>query len=113
LRGERRWCKNCHAIPNRLKDLDLCSGCRQVGYCNRECQLQDWKAKEGGHKKDCKVMKADAEKEAKKKEEAAKKGGGGQGGGSSGKKGGGGGGAAGGGKKTGGGGGGKKKRGRR
>jgi hypothetical protein len=34
------------------KDLKLCSRCKIVSYCSRECQLKDWP----DHKKHCKVL---------------------------------------------------------
>ncbi|KAI0311526.1 hypothetical protein OF83DRAFT_1150523 [Amylostereum chailletii] len=34
----------------------LCSGCGKVEYCNTACQTRDWK--EGGHKKECKILRA-------------------------------------------------------
>ncbi|KAI0312015.1 hypothetical protein OF83DRAFT_697432 [Amylostereum chailletii] len=33
-----------------------CVGCREVSYCDKECQARDWK--EGGHKKKCRRLTA-------------------------------------------------------
>ena len=45
--GACDWCQK--------PDADLfCSRCRLVRYCNRKCQIHDWK--EGGHKKACVQM---------------------------------------------------------
>ncbi|KAK4240992.1 hypothetical protein C8A03DRAFT_41507 [Achaetomium macrosporum] len=33
-----------------------CTGCGEVGYCSKECQVKGWN--EGGHKADCKIIKA-------------------------------------------------------
>ena len=42
-KGQKRWCDWCFRVtPDQ--DLLLCSGCWQVGYCNRECcQKKGWK----------------------------------------------------------------------
>lgn len=42
----------CHYCRNAKKDQMKCSGCHQVYYCSRQCQLQDWRA----HKPNCKLM---------------------------------------------------------
>lgn len=39
-------CKACHTASPKF----LCTGCRQVSYCNAECQRADWRA----HKRNCK-----------------------------------------------------------
>jgi ankyrin repeat protein len=68
LRGERRWCAGCRRLtPDQ--NLDICTGCRQVGYCVPPTEEQQhWmyheerdrvlamkcRKKKGGHKKDCK-----------------------------------------------------------
>ncbi|KAJ7163183.1 hypothetical protein C8R46DRAFT_1221969 [Mycena filopes] len=36
-------------------DLKRCSGCRNVYYCSRECQITDWK--EGGHRGSCSLQR--------------------------------------------------------
>ena len=79
--GERRWCDWClRATPD--KDLLLCGGCEQVGYCDQACcQQKAWV--EGGHKKACAGMAAEAEASA---ETAAKAGEGKDEGGGGGKK---------------------------
>ncbi|KAH7336259.1 hypothetical protein BKA65DRAFT_431731 [Rhexocercosporidium sp. MPI-PUGE-AT-0058] len=37
-------------------DLLVCTGCRCVWYCNKECQTMGWKEKD--HRKNCKILKA-------------------------------------------------------
>ncbi len=46
--GERR-CSHCGKAAQNLKK---CSGCRQVRYCNAECQRAHWPQ----HKKDCRGL---------------------------------------------------------
>lgn len=43
-------CAKCNKTEQVLKEFSLCSQCRQVHYCGRDCQVADWKA----HKKFCK-----------------------------------------------------------
>ena len=66
VREERRWCAHCLSTsPDQ--DLDLCSGCYQVGYCDRDvCQRAHWK--EGGHKNECARLAALAAEEKEEKE---------------------------------------------
>jgi hypothetical protein len=33
----------CHSCGNVAPDLLVCSACREEAYCNRDCQLADWK----------------------------------------------------------------------
>jgi hypothetical protein len=54
---ERRWCAYppCHDVDT-TENMDLCTGCRTVGYCSRRCQKQHWKEKGQGwvrHKEVC------------------------------------------------------------
>jgi hypothetical protein len=49
------------------KDLKLCSRCKIVSYCSRECQMKDWP----DHKKHCKVL-AELRKDKAKVSEIAK-----------------------------------------
>jgi len=39
----------CRACGKEGKALSVCSRCKKVKYCSRECQVKDWKR----HKKDC------------------------------------------------------------
>ena len=50
-------CGHCGTLAT-AQTLLLCTGCRQRAYCGRSCQLLAWRA---GHKKVCKLLKADAE----------------------------------------------------
>ena len=50
-------CGHCRTLAT-TQTLLLCTGCRQRKYCDRSCQLAAWR---GGHKKECKLLKADAE----------------------------------------------------
>ena len=49
-------CSNpaCKKVETRFGQFNVCSACRSVYYCSRECQLADWKA----HKKACKQKQA-------------------------------------------------------
>jgi hypothetical protein len=42
--------EDCWFVPKEA--LKLCSRCKIVSYCSRECQLKDWP----DHKKHCKVL---------------------------------------------------------
>ena len=107
LQGERRWCAYCLTLTPD-KDIDLCSGCHQVGYCRplnkvqlrrmpheeqerrraeHQCQKLHWTT--GGHKEECKRWAAEENTEGK----AGGVGEGAAGGGDNGAAGGGGGGA--------------------
>ena len=48
---EARKCEFCCERPVKLK---MCSSCKEVGYCGRECQLADWKT----HKPNCGAVAA-------------------------------------------------------
>ncbi|KAH6627087.1 hypothetical protein B0J18DRAFT_159472 [Chaetomium sp. MPI-SDFR-AT-0129] len=47
-------CETCGRMEGTL--LKKCTGCGEVAYCGKECQLRGWD--EGGHKGDCKAIKA-------------------------------------------------------
>eukprot|EP01083_Nonionella_stella_P063138 164107_1 len=47
--------------PSQLR---LCSQCRLVAYCSRNCQRKHWKAKENGHKQLCECNKIPMANEA-------------------------------------------------
>jgi hypothetical protein len=86
LKGERRGCAYCLKLTPDV-NLDLCGGCKQVGYCQQyvleemalpdqtPCHVKHWK---DGHKKECARFQ---EEEEEKKKEAEAAGGGGAGGG--------------------------------
>lgn len=45
-------CQTCGQEESELGEFKLCGGCRNVFYCGKKCQAQDWKA---GHKQKCKT----------------------------------------------------------
>ena len=69
ISGGRRWCANCLGLSPD-EDLQLCGGCKEVGYCQQSeleiklhgsknvCQAAHWKAR---HKHECKAWKAERE----------------------------------------------------
>jgi hypothetical protein len=57
-------CATCGTPKTTKRPLNICTRCRTVRYCNRECQMTHWK--EGGHKRECRRLKAAAEAEAAK-----------------------------------------------
>lgn len=56
-RAGRSTCANCTASSIQLQ---VCSRCKSVRYCSKECQASHWK--EGGHKKVCNVIVVVAQK---------------------------------------------------
>ncbi|KLO10772.1 hypothetical protein SCHPADRAFT_502406 [Schizopora paradoxa] len=46
-----KHCNNCGEEEDREKFL-ACSGCKQVFYCSKRCQTEDWKL--DGHREECK-----------------------------------------------------------
>lgn len=48
-------CKYCSAIEGDIK-YKICSSCRSVYYCSKECQIKDWKE----HKNECNHSTKDA-----------------------------------------------------
>ncbi|PNH09379.1 hypothetical protein TSOC_003968, partial [Tetrabaena socialis] len=51
-RMKHRKCAGCHCA---FAKAQACSGCKQVWYCGRPCQLQHWRSK---HKAECAQMAA-------------------------------------------------------
>ncbi|KAK0754691.1 hypothetical protein B0T18DRAFT_443005 [Schizothecium vesticola] len=51
--GVGEGCEGCGKVEGALS---RCEGCRGVRYCGKECQVKGWG--EGGHKGECKVIKA-------------------------------------------------------
>jgi hypothetical protein len=51
----------CVSPPTTSKSLQLCSGCRLVRYCGRECQMAAWRAV---HKHTCKLYVAAQKRDA-------------------------------------------------
>ena len=46
-------CFRCRSQAPPDKAFLRCSRCRAAWYCSKECQVQHWKAEEGGHKQCC------------------------------------------------------------
>ena len=53
-------CAACGTPKATRRPLNICTRCRTVRYCNRDCQMTHWK--EGGHKRDCKRLQKEYEK---------------------------------------------------
>ena len=51
--------KKCHACGEDAKSI--CSGCRIVYFCSKECQVSAWPS----HKRKCKAAKKEAKRQAK------------------------------------------------
>ncbi|KAL2118514.1 hypothetical protein VTJ04DRAFT_8174 [Mycothermus thermophilus] len=51
--GKKRGCESCGREEEQ--GLKRCTGCGEVEYCSKECQVKGWN---DGHKADCKVIKA-------------------------------------------------------
>jgi TPR repeat protein len=51
-------CATCGTPKTTKRPLNICTRCRTVRYCNRDCQIKHWK--EGGHKRECRRLKAAA-----------------------------------------------------
>ena len=52
-------CANCGTNKTTRRPLNACSQCHTTHYCNRECQMNHWRA---GHKRDCKRLQKEHEK---------------------------------------------------
>ena len=50
------FCVYCHGMGDSEDRIKVCTGCRVVGYCSKECQRSDWSthklccSKDGGAK---------------------------------------------------------------
>ena len=51
IRETFKHCGRCFLSEADLQPLSLCGRCKQISYCSRKCQKEDWKA---GHKEVCK-----------------------------------------------------------
>ncbi|SMY26815.1 unnamed protein product [Zymoseptoria tritici ST99CH_1A5] len=67
-KGTGRRCTFCGGITPLPKPLLFCGGCKNIVYCDRTCQVIDWKsghksscAKNEGGKKECKEEEASGE----------------------------------------------------
>ena len=49
-KGELQTCPTCGQKEGKPGEFKRCGGCKNVYYCSRKCQVQDWKA---GHKQKC------------------------------------------------------------
>jgi TPR repeat protein len=58
-------CSTCGKPKTPLRPLYPCKLCHTVQYCGRECQVHHWK--EGGHRRECKILR-EAAADAKKKQ---------------------------------------------
>jgi hypothetical protein len=58
--GVKNKCFKC-GKEDTTKFMDNCGACRIATYCSRECQVSDYKR----HKKMCKVVKSDIEKNSR------------------------------------------------
>jgi len=56
-------CSTCGKPQTPLRPLHPCKLCHTVQYCGRECQLNHWK--EGGHRRECKILREAAAAAAK------------------------------------------------
>lgn len=54
--SDTKKCKNCGCVEGigSIIKLKVCSKCKKVYYCDRECQKYDWQTK---HKYECIVKK--------------------------------------------------------
>eukprot|EP00927_Polykrikos_kofoidii_P048252 TRINITY_DN42476_c0_g1_i1.p1 TRINITY_DN42476_c0_g1~~TRINITY_DN42476_c0_g1_i1.p1 ORF type:complete len:629 (-),score=55.14 TRINITY_DN42476_c0_g1_i1:199-2085(-) len=73
-RKDARSCSCCGTEAGPMIHLQLCSGCKRVGYCSKVCQKKAWKA---GHKFECsrlasgdpvKLQKPDKRKQSKEEQ---------------------------------------------
>jgi hypothetical protein len=64
----RIWCRSCANLSASKENLyQLCSRCKVVSYCSKECQTRDWPY----HKKQCKNL-GELRKDTAKVSEIAK-----------------------------------------
>jgi hypothetical protein len=54
--GRVKPAKPCAQCGELFPKLKLCTRCRSVSYCSKECQVAHWKA---GHKQVCKEQPAE------------------------------------------------------
>jgi len=52
-------CATCGTPKTTRRPFKLCSQCHTTRYCNRECQMNHWRA---GHKRECKRLQKEHEK---------------------------------------------------
>jgi TPR repeat protein len=52
-------CAACGTAKTTRRPLNACSQCHTTHYCNRDCQMKQWKE---GHKRDCKRLQKAHEK---------------------------------------------------
>jgi TPR repeat protein len=52
-------CATCGTPKTTRRPLNACSQCHTTNYCNRDCQMNHWRA---GHKRECKRLQKEHEK---------------------------------------------------
>ena len=57
-RFEWHSCQACGQEEKELGEFKRCGGCKNVYYCGKKCQAQDWKA---GHKQKCKTTERESQ----------------------------------------------------
>ncbi|KAG9031886.1 hypothetical protein FRB95_002159 [Tulasnella sp. JGI-2019a] len=62
--NEAQACCHCGKEASSTCLIRLCTGCRSIRYCSRECQAVSWPS----HKQDCKTLQKEAAEIKKMKE---------------------------------------------
>ena len=59
-KGASSMCILCDKKAPSENAFLRCSRCRAAWYCSKDCQVQHWKAEEGGHKRCCIKLESEA-----------------------------------------------------